>query len=395
MIKIGICACYTNRNYGSMLQSLATITTFERESLACEFIRYEKKKTPGYYLRSIPRLLNYVSLSDKYLVIQKKIMLRLHPDAARENNLREGAFDYFIQKYFTRLSPVYLGYEALKIAAGRYDGVITGSDQVWSPSALATHFYDLTFVPDRVYKASYASSFGVKKIPWYQAGRTRAYLERIQQISVREVAGQDIVRNFCGREVPVVCDPTLLFDAEGWALMLPAKRLIEERYAFAYFLGAAPEQREAAQRIAGDKKLKLVAIHHMDQYVPSDMGFGDIVYSNAGPEEFVNLIRGAECVLTDSFHGTIFSILHHKPFITFNRYPEGAKHSKNSRIDSLCTLLGLSDRRFSGDTVEKLGCPIAYERVDAELEKLRQASRAYITEVVRSIAGDGYDPDHR
>lgn len=388
MKKIGICACYTNRNYGSMLQSLATITAFERENLSCEFIRYEKKKTIGYYFRSVPRLLNYVSLSDKYLVAQKKIQLKRHPEAAREDDLREKAFADFVRNRFTRVSPCNVGYATLRKAAVKYDGVISGSDQVWSPSALATHFYDLTFVPDSVYKASYASSFGVKKIPWYQLGRTKAYLEHIQQISVREVTGRKIIRQICSRDVPVVCDPTLLFDQDGWNRILPKKRLIERKYVFAYFLGANPAHRDVARAFAGEKDLALVAIHHMDQYVPADVDFGDVAFSNAGPEEFVNLIRGAEFVLTDSFHGTIFSILHHKQFITFNRYDEKTKHSKNSRIDSLCDLLGLGDRRFNGNSSEQAEQVIAYNIVDAKVAELRLFSQHYIAEVVRNITGE-------
>lgn len=92
--------------------------------------------------------------------------------------------------------------------------------------------------------------------------------------------------------------------------------------------------------------------------------------------DFMNLIRHAEYILTDSFHGSVFSILNHKKFMTFNRFNAGA-NSRNSRIDSLCTLLGLSERRYNGDimNVEK---DINYNAVEEKLEKLRADSIKYL-----------------
>lgn len=385
MKKIGICACYTNHNYGSMLQSYATQKAFEAEGFDCEMIRYRKKKTIGFILKQIPRIFNRITISDKKLVIEKKLCLRKHPEAAREDQIRKAAFERFQERYFTKLSPEYYGYDALKKGAAQYAGVISGSDQVWSPSALATHFYDLTFVPDGVVRASYASSFGVKEIPFYQVQRTKYYLNRIPYVSVREKAGQTIVKLLTGRDVPNVCDPTFLFTGEQWEQFIPVKEIVQEPYIFAYFLGANPEHRALVSQFAQDQGIKVVAVHHMDTYVPADEGFGDIVMSDVGPEEFVNLIRGAEYVCTDSFHGTIFSVLNHKQFLTFNRYSNQAKDSKNSRIDSLCQVLGLSERRFNNHLGEEIMKPIDYNIVDARAVEFRRESLSYIHEVSEAI----------
>lgn len=385
MKKVGICACYTNHNYGSMLQSLATQKSFEAEGFDCEMIRYRKKKTVGFILKQIPRIFNRITISDKKLVIEKKLNLKKHPEAAKEDETRKGAFSRFEKKYFTKLSPEFYGYDRLRQGAGQYAGVISGSDQVWSPSALATHFYDLTFVPDGVVRASYASSFGVKEIPSYQIRRTKYYLNRIPFISVREKAGQAIVKQLTGRDVPHVCDPTFLFTGEAWETFVPVKKMIVEPYIFAYFLGSNPEHRKLVSDFARECGIKVVAIHHMDTYVPADEGFGDIVMSDVGPEEFVNLIRGAAYVCTDSFHGTIFSILNHKQFLTFNRYSEQAKDSKNSRIDSLCQVLGLTQRRYCKDVSREIQVPIDYCAVDAKAADFRGKSLAYIHEVAEAI----------
>lgn len=385
MEKVGICACYTNHNYGSMLQSYATQKAFEAEGFACEMIRYRKKKTPIFIMKQIPRIFNRITISDKKLVIQKKINMRRHPEAAKENAIRDNAFNRFQEMYFKELSPVYYGYQELRKGSLQYTAIVSGSDQVWSPSALATHFYDLTFVEDGVYKASYASSFGVKKIPFYQISRTKYFLKNISDVSVREAAGQVIVKELIGREVPVVCDPTFLFDEKKWREFIPQREMIKEDYIFAYFLGASEEYRKIVSDYARIKGLKVVAIHHMDQYVAADVGFGDIVMSDVGPAEFVDLIRGASCVCTDSFHGTIFSVLHHKQFIVFNRYSDMAKDSKNSRIDSICQVLGLEERRFRKNLREEMEQAIDYDAVDQRANMFREHSLAYIHKVAEKI----------
>ena len=391
MKKIGICACYSNQNYGSMLQSYATQKAFEAEGFDCEMIRYRKKKTIVFILKQLPRIFNRITISDKKLVVEKKLSLMKHPKAAREDQIRRAAFQRFQEKYFTKLSPEYYGYDALKKGAAQYAGVISGSDQVWSPSALATHFYDLSFVPDGVVKASYASSFGVKKIPFYQIQRTKYYLNRISYISVREKAGQTIIKQLIGKDVSHVCDPTFLFTGEEWEQFVPVKRIVEEPYIFAYFLGSNPEHRELVSQFAQDQGIKVVAVHHMDTYVPADEGFGDIVMSDVGPEEFVNLIRGAEYVCTDSFHGTIFSVLNHKQFLTFNRYSDQARDSKNSRIDSLCQVLGLSERRYKNHLGKEIMKPINYNAVDAMASEFRKKSFSYIHEVSKAIRMNNND----
>ena len=123
--------------------------------------------------------------------------------------------------------------------------------------------------------------------------------------------------------------------------------------------------------------LKIVALRHLDQYVEEDEKFGDIAPYDVGPEEFLNWIRGAEYVSTDSFHGTCFSVIHHKKFVIFNRYSDQSKTSKNSRVDSLCQNLNLSERRFSGD-ICAIRNEINYQAVDENLMKLKKQTEAYL-----------------
>ena len=139
----------------------------------------------GLKVSSIPRFFNWVFISDRYLQVQRMIQFKKHPHVKAQVDVRNKAFDSFDVHFSEHLSPIYSSYESLKIECPkRYDCVITCSDQLWSPSALGSGFYNLNFVGDDILKISWSSSFGVKRIPWYQIRRTRKYLERIEYISM-------------------------------------------------------------------------------------------------------------------------------------------------------------------------------------------------------------------
>ena len=384
---IGVCIKYFHENYGGMLQAYATITMLEKRGLDYELIRYEKHYSLFGKLRQIPRLFNGILLNDKKEALLKKLGKRKHPEFRNNDLIRIQAFDKFRKEKFIKLSPVFIGYDNLCKGANRYSAVITGSDQLWSPAGLSTNFYNLMFVPDSIRKISIASSFGVKNIPWYQISRTRNFLKRIEFISMRENRGSEIVKELTGREVPTILDPVFIFDENGWEKLVPKRLEIDEPYIFAYFLGANPNYREAVNNVAKQLRCKIVALRHLDQYVKYDEQFGDYAPYNVGPAEFLNLLRGAEYVCTDSFHGSVFSIIHHKPFVTFNRYDENSKHSKNSRIDTLCSNLNLEDRRFiSTDKLYmQLTSEIDYKQVDEKLSILRMKTNSYLDKAFANL----------
>lgn len=370
-----------------MLQAYATVSMLEELGLDYELIRYEKHNSKVKIIKSIPRLLNGILLNDKYEALVKKIALKKNPEFAKNDAVRMKAFNQFNETHFTKLSSIYVGYDELCEGAKKYSAVITGSDQLWSPAGLPTNFYNLIFVPDNVRKISYASSFGVKKVPWYQKSRTAKYLNRIDFISMRENQGSEIVKELTERDVPTVLDPVFMFDKDGWEKLIPFEKEIDEPYIFAYFLGNNPEYREAVKSAAKKLNCKIVALRHLDQYVPQDENFGDFAPYDVGPDKFLNLLRGAKYVCTDSFHGSCFSIIHKKQFVTFNRYSDTSKHSKNSRIDTLCDNLGLQERRFKGidSLAEHLSAEIDYDDVENRFMKLKKETDEYIDTALNNI----------
>ncbi|WP_455673045.1 polysaccharide pyruvyl transferase family protein [Phocaeicola sp.] len=384
---IGVCIKYFHENYGGMLQAYATVTMLKKRGLNYELIQYEKHYSIWGKVKQLPRLFNGILLNDKKEAFLKKLGKKKHPEFAQNDAIRLAAFSRFKEEKFTNLSPVFVGFEALRKGAKRYSAVITGSDQLWSPAGLPTNYYNLMFVPQDIRKISIASSFGVKQIPWYQISRTKDFLNRIEFISMRENRGSEIVKELTGKDVPTILDPVFLFDKKGWEELIPIKKEIKGPYIFAYFLGNNPLHREAVTQAAQELGCKIVTLRHLDQYIESDEKFGDITPYDVDPARFLNLLREATYICTDSFHGSVFSIIHHKPFVTFNRYDEGSKHSKNSRIDTLCNNLGLQNRRFisSNKLYDQLNQNIDYEEVDNKFSILKKETDTYLDKAFDGI----------
>lgn len=376
---VGVCIKYFHENYGGMLQAFATTKMLEKRNIDYELIRYKKDYSTFEKIKQIPRIANSILLRDKLEACIKKMGRRRHKEFAKNDNIRMDEFAKFRDRHFTHLAPESIGFKELCNDAYKYSVVMTGSDQLWSPAGLPTNYYNLMFVPDSIKKVSYASSFGVSQIPWYQKRRTAIFLKRIDCISMRENRGQEIVKELIGRDVPVILDPVFSLTKNEWDSLIPIERIVEERYVFAYFLGANIEYRKAVSEFARIKGLKLVTLRHMDQFVKVDEQFGDYAPYDVGPDKFLNLIRGADYVFTDSFHGTCFSLINEKKFMVFKRYSDKSKVSKNSRIDSLCENLRIESRRYTGD-IFSVCEEIDYCSVNERLSKLKMMTDSYLDE---------------
>lgn len=180
-MKIGICTCYDNHNYGSMLQAYATYVKFVELGYDCEFLCYRKKLNTIQKIKWLPRLLNKYLMKEKFRLIEKKIQLKKHPDIKMKDAIRQRAFDRFLENFLKdKVSAPYIGFEALRAGSKNYDVVVAGGDQLWIPAGLPTNFFNLMFADEKVKRVSYSTSFGVTEVPFYQKRRTIEYLNRIE-----------------------------------------------------------------------------------------------------------------------------------------------------------------------------------------------------------------------
>lgn len=212
-------------------------------------------------------------------------------------------------------------------------------------------------------------------------------MNRFDYMALREQSACDLVFKLTGRKVQVVLDPTLLFTGEQWMKIQQVEPLTTGKYIFCYFLGNNPSQRDLVKKLQNKTGMKIVALQHLDEYIPSDEGFADETPYNVGPAEFLNYIRNAEMIFTDSFHCSVFSILYKKKFFTFSRFSDTEKQSTNTRIDNLLDITGLSERHINAKMSldELLKLPLDIDSAEEHLEKLRKSSIDYIKNTLKGL----------
>lgn len=380
--RVGLAINYDYHDYGGMLQAYATYRKLKELGYYPEVLNIDNlkksinKRKIGYFARNI---LDSSIVKEKGEIIKKKFCRKFNRSLGEQLDKRDVAFEQFCRSHFKE-SVAYESWGKLTDGCNTYSAVLVGSDQLWLPSNIAGDYYTLSFVPEEVNKIAYATSFGVSEIPAYQHQDAKRYLSRIDYLSAREDSGKKLIRMFTGRDVPLVCDPTMLLTAEEWASDVPDERIISEKYIFCYFMGDNPWQRAFVRRLKKHTGCKIVALLHLDQYIKSDEEYADETPFNVSPTEFINLIKNAEYVCTDSFHGTVFSIIHKRTFFTFRRFCESATLSTNTRIYSLLKRFQLENRLIKqGDKASDLmKIEIDYSKVFSILNAFREESIQYL-----------------
>lgn len=264
-------------------------------------------------------------------------------------------------------------------AARHYQAFITGSDQVWNPIWYFPPFF-LDFVPQDKIKLSYAASIAQSNLPARVQDLYREHLKDFRGISVREANGAALLKGIAPVEPQCVLDPTLLLTAEEWE-KVSAPRQIAQPYVFCYFLSDDPHIRKTAAQYARDNGLTLVNIPNAAGIIHlHDKGFGDIAMENPGVEVFLSLIRHAQYVFTDSFHASVFSLLHKRQFVVF---PRDQHKAMGSRLTSLTDLFGVQDRfcccdHAQHDAYIRALPPVDYSSVPSAFSEMKQHSLDYL-----------------
>jgi hypothetical protein len=379
--KIGgiIVSQFNHTNYGSCLQAYATLKTVQKTGYDMTFIHYRKQRSIWEKIKIIPQYLLCGGWDNLELLIKRKWNSILHPEYPVKQQIRIDKTNLFKRTEFSPYIKVYYGYKSLQEGSKEYDVIFVGSDQVWRPIGFYSNYWNLNFVADEVPKFSYASSFGVSMIPKMQIEGTRRYLERMDLISVREQKAKEIIESITTQPVKLVADPTMLLTREEWLSFAEKSsyQLPSDNYIFCYFLGPRSEIRLEAQKLSKKTGLKIVTMRHMDEYVPADETIGDFAPFDIDAYDFVKILANAKYVCTDSFHGTVFSIILHKKFTTFYRIKPSSSISTHSRIDSLLNIFGLSSRLFCGNILS-ICDRIDYDKVDSIMNKFRFDSITFL-----------------
>lgn len=269
--------------------------------------------------------------------------------------------------------------ENLAVMNADYDAFICGSDQVWSvfESIFNTYYY-LDFATKK--KIAYAPSLGTDKIPEATTEKVRELLSGFSAVSVRESVSANQLSAITQRDVEWVCDPTILHDREFWSDFADGVNVPKGKYLLCYFLENKPWYFDYAKQIADKLHLKIKLIPQKWDYLSNE----NIIQYAVGPKEFVALFENAEYVLTDSYHGSIFSLIFEKSFQYLLRFEKNDPNSQNVRIDSLFGYLEITDRIVDEDSTTEIETETKnYSEISCRLNDLRVRSCGFLEKSLR------------
>lgn len=357
MKTVGLITWHYYHNFGSALQAYALQTAIEQLGDRCKILNYRNPK----FGRT-----NSLKLSIQYLLSKFK--------NAGIYGFRKNNYVYpFVcfQKDFLHETKLY--YNGDDISLRDIDILVCGSDQIWAPNVF-NPVYMLDFAPDSVNKVSYAASIGLNEIPVEYSGIYTKLLSRFDSISVREETGRDLLKSVCSIDAQVVVDPTLLLSRTEWEKIEKKVDLLPDRYIFCYFLNENHRYRAKVQEFAMLHGLEIIGVSSNK----NDASWMNILHG-IGPSEFLYVIRNCDYVFTDSYHGTIFSLIFEKAFITFKRFKETDKISQNSRIYQLAAWFGIDSNIFRIEEYEpREKIYVDYQSVEAEMKKKIGESMDYL-----------------
>ena len=345
MKKVLLTTVFTGYNYGSSLQAFAGKKILSQIGLDCELVAM-KSLVRGRDIR-LGKLFAILWRSLVHARNSGEKSLTTYKSGYTKKMVGDSVvrFQQFTDVY---LKPSYLSWNSLKNKAKECVACFAGSDQIWNSSTMYVDpLYYLRFAPAKK-RMAFAPSFGRDFISDYNKAKMLKWISEFSNISIREDSGAKLIKELTGRDAIHLIDPTLMLDGNTWRESLDIKKN-GAYYILAYFLDKPSElAREAIENLKNALKCEVIAIpYHFE-----DMSYCDRIES-AGPVEFLNLIDNAICVLTDSFHGTAFSINLQTPFYIFGR-SYGTAHSQNSRVESILKLVKMEERFEPQDPVKNL-----------------------------------------
>ena len=360
-MKAGLLTFYHLHHYGAILQAAATQRALETLGWECETIDYFVNQDTRIFR---PAASPSLAASDAYNA--------LHYPAVRRRWQR---FEDFSRSFLRLTDRRYESREELRRAELPYDLLVSGSDQIWNPTIFPDRRFDPVFFGafSPLRKIAYAPSFGVARLPEGMEEELKGYLEGFSHLSVREVSGREIVREASGREAAVVLDPTLLLTAAEWSALAADPALREKEYILCYGISRSGALEPYIRRLAEETELPVVQLCGTRRKLHPKAR----MISDAGPAEFLGLFQRAAYVCTNSFHGTVFSVLFQRPFFTAVA-PAELQEPERSRTFSLLSRLGLTERVVGKGDAAGLRDRPDWAAAEVRLAAARAGAMAYL-----------------
>jgi hypothetical protein len=357
-MKIGIITIHNVSNYGAVLQTYALQESLKSENVSV--IDFDNR-----YVSYSLDLIRTGKSFHAFLGMGKDLA-RLLPRYRVLNK-----FNKFINNNLNLLP-----FESAKI--NELDALISGSDQIWNPTCVSA---ENTFVPEYLLNfsqtgqilISYASSCGAYKFNPEELNSLKQNLEKYHALSVRESGTAELLTSLMNREVSHVIDPTLLLTKEEWLDKLGDNKFREKEYILVYVIKKTSLLKKVIKQIKEQLNIEVILINQGLFFDP----IIDEHIRDAGPQDFISLFNNAKFVVTDSFHGTTFSLIFNKPFYSVSP-------GKNmNRISSLLNKLELEQRMIESELDEiKTSEPVPYDIANKLLNVEINKSKSYLFEAL-------------
>ena len=387
MKKIGIITMYyQNFNYGGQLQAYALQKAVEKLGVNCDQICVNYSTTNS----AKRKIKSYIKIEGVWFTLKligKKLIYWFPNRLFVKKNCRKRMENFWrFSDNIPHSDKVYT-WDTIKESEKDYFGYIVGSDQVWNPNYYSkSNFLDinlLKFCGDEIKKMSYAASIGVSNFLAESKEQFARELNRFDYISVREETARNILQSLTGKNIEVVLDPTFLLTKEEWSRA--AADYIHKDYIAGYFLGETKQARKNIARVAKKQNKKFVLFTGLQpNFMGQDFISGAVKESTAGPAEWLGIIKNAGFVITNSFHGTVFSILFEKQFVVMITDKSSKYKTGNSRLYDVLKLLGLEDRIVTGELTEETLSQlkiIDYKQVNAKIDQYRESSLSFLKNI--------------
>ncbi|MCI5123083.1 MAG: polysaccharide pyruvyl transferase family protein [Candidatus Electrothrix sp. AR5] len=386
-MKLGILTLPLGTNYGGLLQAYALRTVLEK--MGHEVLIIDIRR-PVYELSLLMKVASFLKRSfSRWVLRRDHVMHPFIPHMTIEDRLLIAKnTNNFIKEHLDRTEPIYFFDNIYKkIEHYNFDGYIVGSDQVWRPkqtSNISTYFLDFIESQTHVRKISYAASFGAAEWEFSKEMTEQCTLlaKKFDSISVREDSASALCKKYLDANAVHVLDPTMLLEKKDYIRLLETDtKRVNRRTIFTYILDESMDKQSVIDEIATRKGLSPCDALPKHNY--RDVGPDGLKECVIPPVTYwLQGIMDAEYVVTDSFHGCVFSIIFNKQFIAIGNISRGI-----ARFTSLLKIFGLEERLIYSCnqlTNALIDQDIDYNKVSKLLRQERQASKNYLS---KSLTG--------
>ncbi|WP_029071011.1 polysaccharide pyruvyl transferase family protein [Kandleria vitulina] len=375
MKKIGILTFYKAQNYGAVLQAYALQEKINDLGFDAYHINFQDKLYMNNNSSLVRKIFSVIKLSkgNVYKYIKTKNISSKTSnlfEKFRKNNIHESKKKY--------------NKNDISCSNLEYDAFVCGSDMVWSDIGQDLETYFLRFT-DYEKRIAYAPSItGTDNYSIEKNEMMKEYINGIKHLSVREKSGIDYINKITARKAFLAIDPTLLLTKDDWIDKLYLQKNTDDKYVLVYMFQGSKSISKEIKTFAKKNNLKIryIPMTIDERYNEVKNGFS----GSYGPKEFLELFLNASFVVTNSYHGLIFSINFNIPFVLYHRETDNKWKDHENRMNGILDMFNLNERYlYYNNHIKNNFINLNYDSINDKLHSLTNESLKYLKNSLNSV----------